>query len=210
MYRLLIILIAPILLYPKAGAQNIFLTKSQVLKLPCKILRNPAGGYVSGYFNEMDSSLYSCKGNFKQTLQGGYAVYDNYACPETRPRTTTRPTCPVDYLSSINFTPGSVELDADTKAKLASAAFMLTTDSLCGIKIVGYIADSAAKATRQLGWDRVNVVLRYLIEIQAVDQSRIRFSYDASGPANTLDLLPLTLDEPKTAPSSSTQAKPTP
>ena len=51
---------------------------------------------------------------------------------------------------------------------------------------MGYGA--ASKAAQQLSWDRVNAVIKYLVEKQGVSESRLLFVYAQDGDANTVDL----------------------
>jgi len=178
----------------KSYCQTIVLSREQVLKLPCKILKNTRGDITGGYYNQKDSSLYNCRGNFKKTLPGGFVVIDTLNCAEIKLPPLPKKACKIDYLSSITFKTGSLELRADAKTILANAASQLNADSTCGIKIVSYVADPTAKKAYQLSWDRLNTVIKFLIEKQHVASNRILFSYDDWGSVNTLDLLPTTLE----------------
>ena len=176
-----------------AGAQRIILTKAQVLNLPCVILKNTKGDLAWGYFNVKDSSIYSCREVFQRTLAGGYAQADTLNCAGLHLKPMLKNTCPVNNLGSIVFRPNSVELAGDAKYLLAAAAKAIAADTICGVKVVGYTADSTSKKAYQLSWDRVNAVIKYLVEQQHVPLNVILFSYDTWGTANTLDLLPATV-----------------
>jgi len=53
----------------------------------------------------------------------------------------------------------------------------------------------------QLGWDRVNTVIKYLVEQQGISESRLIFSLSDGGDPNTVDLIGTTEEGPNTIPS---------
>ena len=195
-------------LLSRASGQVDLLTKSQVLRLPCKILKSQKGDYVAGYYNQSDSSIYNCRGVFIKTLPGGYTPVDTFSCVNVRARKLPKGACPIEYLSSITFDTGSVKLGEEAKYTLEDAAARVTADSLCGIKVVGYYPDAATQKARQLNWDRVNTVINYLIDKQHVALGRILFNYDVQGAANTLDLYPISVSTVDTTAVNTVKPKP--
>jgi hypothetical protein len=65
--------------------------------------------------------------------------------------------------------------------------------------VIGYGASS--KSAQQLSWERVNAVIKYLVEKQGVSESRLLFVYAQDGDANTVDLQGTTEDGPNTVPA---------
>ena len=189
-----LITISLIIFWVKANAQTVVLSRQQVLELPCRILKNSRGDITGGYYNQQDSSLYNCRGNFIKTLPGGFVPVDTLNCADIRVPTLHKKGCKIDYLSSITFTTGSIELQPTAKAVLEKAATMLSQDSACAVKLVTYVADTTAKKSYQLSWDRLNTMIKYLVDKRHVAPSRILFDYDTWGSRNTADLLPTTLE----------------
>jgi outer membrane protein OmpA-like peptidoglycan-associated protein len=191
MHKLVTLLLLCFLL--KAKAQTLVLSRQQVLALPCMILKNKRGDVVGGYYNQRDSSLYNCRGSFKKTLPGGFGPVDSLNCAEIKMPPTPKKGCKIDYLSSITFKTGSTQLQPGAKAVLESAAAMLKQDSACGVKMVTYVADTTEKKAYQLSWDRLNTLIKYMVEKAHVAPNRILFTYDEWGALNTADLLPTNL-----------------
>lgn len=178
------------------SAQTIVLQREEVLKLPCKILKNKSGNYLAGLYNAKDSSLYNCRGVFKKTLPDGYLVTDTCSCGTVALKPVSKNACPVDYFQSIHFINGRPLLTDSAVKALVYNTEKLKASPLCGIKVVGYYADSANKNARQLDWDRVNMVINYLVDKQHLPLNSIVFSYENTGPANTMDFFPTTLPRP--------------
>jgi outer membrane protein OmpA-like peptidoglycan-associated protein len=88
------------------------------------------------------------------------------------------------------------------------AAQQLNANPNCHVKVVGYSAETS-KQSQQLSWDRVNAVIKYLVEKQGISESRIIFSYGMSGDANTVDLQPTTDSGPNTVPAPHPQYRTT-
>lgn len=178
------------------SAQTIVLQREEVLKLPCKILKNNKGSYQAGLYNAKDSSLYNCRGIFKKTLAGGYLVADTCSCGSVALKQISKNACPVDYIQSIHFINGKPLLTDTALKALAYTADKLKASPFCGIRVAGYYADSSNKDARQLDWDRVNMVINYLVDKQHLPLNNIVFSYENTGPANTMDFFPTTLPRP--------------
>ncbi|MFK4996457.1 hypothetical protein ACI39X_27320, partial [Klebsiella pneumoniae] len=69
---------------------------------------------------------------------------------------------------------------------LAAAAAQLKANPTCNVKVIGYGASS--KSAQQQSWERVNAVIKYLVEKQGIAESRLLFVYAQDGDANTVDL----------------------
>ena len=106
--------------------------------------------------------------------------------------------CNIGSLPSIQFK-GNAKLSKDNEALLAAAAAKINANPTCKVKVTGYGASS--KSAQQLSWDRVNAVMKYLVEKQGISESRLVFSYGQDGDVNTVDLLGTTEDGPNTVPA---------
>lgn len=109
------------------------------------------------------------------------------------------PECTVAGLPSISFKGNSVSLSTAAQASLATAAAQLNANPTCKVKVIGYGASN--KKAQQLSWDRVNAVIKYLVERQGISESRVLFFYGQDGDAKTVDLQPTTEDGPNTVPA---------
>ncbi|MES2004203.1 MAG: OmpA family protein [Bacteroidota bacterium] len=108
------------------------------------------------------------------------------------------PECNIGNLPSIQFK-GNAKLSKDAMASLASAAAKVNANPTCKVKVIGYGA--ASKAAQQLSWERVNAVIKYLVEKQGVSESRLLFVYAQDGDANTVDLQGTLEAGPNTVPA---------
>jgi OmpA-OmpF porin, OOP family len=108
--------------------------------------------------------------------------------------------CGISSLPSVQFKSGSVTLSNDAKAVLNSAAAQINANPTCHVRVVGYGASD--KKAQQLSWDRVNAVIRYLVEQQGVSENRFIFSYGIEGgDKNTVDLQPTMEEGPNSVPA---------
>lgn len=108
--------------------------------------------------------------------------------------------CNLASLPSVMFKAGSAKLSKDAISILAGAAQQINANPTCNVKVVGYAAD-ANKRSQQLSYDRVNTVIKYLVEKGGVSEGRIIFSYENQGASNTVDLQPTTETGPNTVPA---------
>jgi OOP family OmpA-OmpF porin len=109
------------------------------------------------------------------------------------------PKCTLSDLPSVTFKGGAKLSSAATKL-LDAAATKIKANPDCKVKVVGH--PTASKAAQQLSYDRVEAVIKYLVEKQGISESRFIFSYDGgAGDANTIDLLGTTEDGPNTVPA---------
>ena len=118
---------------------------------------------------------------------------------------TRKTECAISGLPSVTFKSGSVKLSKDAQGLLNSAAQQINANPTCNIKVIGYGA--ASKREQQLSWDRVNAVIKYLVEKQGVSESRFIFTYGQEGDANTVDLQGTTETGPSTVPAPHPQYK---
>ncbi len=109
--------------------------------------------------------------------------------------------CNIGDLPSITFKGKSVSLSKDAQTLLASTAEKMRNNPNCKVAVVGY--GESSKAAQQLSWDRVNEVIKYLVEKEGVSADRFIFRYAQSGGEdNTIDLKDGTGEEgPNTVPA---------
>ena len=109
--------------------------------------------------------------------------------------------CSIGDLPSITFKGKTVTLSKDAKALLASVAEKLKNNPNCKVAVIGY--GESSKSAQQLSWDRVNEVIKYLVEKEGISQDRFIFRYGQSGgDENTIDLKDGTGEEgPNTVPA---------
>lgn len=108
------------------------------------------------------------------------------------------PECTIGSLPSVQFK-GSAKLSKENEIVLANAAAKINANPNCKVKVIGYGASS--KSAQQLSWDRVNAVIKYLVEKQGVAESRFIWSYGQDGDVNTVDLQGTIEDGPNTVPA---------
>jgi OOP family OmpA-OmpF porin len=108
------------------------------------------------------------------------------------------PECTIGNLPSIQFK-GNAKLSKDGQTALTAAAARINANPTCKVKVMGYGASS--KAAQQLSWERVNAVIKYLVEKQGVSESRLLFVYAQDGDSNTVDLQGTLEDGPNTVPA---------
>lgn len=106
--------------------------------------------------------------------------------------------CAIGELPSVQFKGGS-KLTKDAQAVLATVAQKINANPTCKVKVVGY--GSTDKKAQQSSWEKVNAVIKYLVEKQGVAESRFVFTYGQEGDANTVDLQGTTEDGPNTVPA---------
>ena len=106
--------------------------------------------------------------------------------------------CAIGNLPSVQFR-NRASLTKDAQAVLASAAAQIKANPTCKIRVTGYGASS--KSAQQLSWDRVNAVIKYLVEKQGIGEDRFIFSYGSEGDPATVDLMGTTEEGPNTVPA---------
>ena len=75
----------------------------------------------------------------------------------------------------------------------------LKADPACKVKVSGH--GDSKKLAQQISWDRVNAIIRYLVERQGISSSRIIFEYGTEGDALTVDLMGTTEEGPNSVPA---------
>jgi OOP family OmpA-OmpF porin len=106
--------------------------------------------------------------------------------------------CEVGELPSIQFK-GNSKLTKDAQAVLATVAQKINANPTCKIKVTGY--GSTSKSAQQSSWEKVNAVIKYLVEKQGVAESRLIFTYGQDGDANSVDLQGTTEEGPNSVPA---------
>lgn len=106
--------------------------------------------------------------------------------------------CTLEDLPAIQFYANSYKLSSDAEALLSVVADKMRNNPNCNIKVVGY--GNKTKAQQQLSWDRVNAIIRYLVEQQGIAENRFIFTYGnaADGDLLSVDLLPTMETGPNT------------
>lgn len=112
--------------------------------------------------------------------------------------------CGLSNLPSVQFRSGRATLSKDAMGLLESAATQIKGSPNCKVKVIGHMGTGeSSKRAQQLSWDRVNTVIRYLVEKQGISEDRLIFSYQdqGEGDANTVDLVGTTESGPNTVPA---------
>jgi len=118
--------------------------------------------------------------------------------PEPK-KDTVKEGCSVNNLPSIQFGNGS-KLSSNSTKLLEAVAVKLKANPLCKVNVIGHpLAD---KASQQRSWERVNSVIKYMVEKQGISENRFIFTYDGgTGENNTIDLQATTEEGPNTVPA---------
>lgn len=90
-------------------------------------------------------------------------------------------------LPSVTFTSNSsTTLTTDAKGLLASIAARLRQNPECKVVVTSYC--SSTKAQQQRAWDRVNVIIRYMVETEGISGDRFYWQIgQEGGDCNTVD-----------------------
>ncbi|MBC7902516.1 MAG: OmpA family protein, partial [Gemmatimonadaceae bacterium] len=109
--------------------------------------------------------------------------------------------CGIGDLPSLSFSGRSVVLSNDAKAVLTGVADKLRNNPNCRVAVIGY--GESSKSAQQLSWDRVNAVIKHLVEKEGISEDRFIFKYgQGEGDGNTVDLRDGTGEEgPNTVPA---------
>jgi outer membrane protein OmpA-like peptidoglycan-associated protein len=109
--------------------------------------------------------------------------------------------CNIGDLPSIIFKGRSITLSKDGQALLATIADKMRNNPNCKVAVIGY--GESSKTAQQLSWDRVNEIIKYLVEKEGISSDRFIFRYGQSGgDENTIDLKDGTGEEgPNTLPA---------
>lgn len=112
-------------------------------------------------------------------------------CPDSScwPKGIIQPECAaaLGALPSVTFTSdASTTLTADAKGLLASIAARLRQNGECKVVVTSYC--SSTKAQQQRAWDRVNVIIRYMVETEGISSDRFYWQIgQEGGDCNTVD-----------------------
>jgi hypothetical protein len=105
-----------------------------------------------------------------------------------------RSRCNIGDLPSISFRGRAVTPGKDAQALLAAIAEKMRNSPTCKVAVIGY--GESSKSAQQLSWDRVNEVIKYLVEKEGVSSDRFIFRYgQTGGDENTIDLKDATGEE---------------
>jgi outer membrane protein OmpA-like peptidoglycan-associated protein len=112
-----------------------------------------------------------------------------------------RSKCNIGDLPSIIFKGRSITLNKDEQALLATIAEKMRNNPNCKVAVIGY--GESSKTAQQLSWDRVNEIIKYLVEKEGISSDRFIFRYgQTGGDENTIDLKDGTGEEgPNTLPA---------
>jgi outer membrane protein OmpA-like peptidoglycan-associated protein len=90
-------------------------------------------------------------------------------------------------LPSVTFTSDrSTALTADAQSLLASIAARLRNSPECKVVVTSYC--SSTKAQQQRAWDRVNVIIKYMVEKEGISSDRFYWQIgQEGGDCNTVD-----------------------
>ncbi len=109
------------------------------------------------------------------------------------------PTCSIGMLPSVQFKSGSTSLGSTAMSILASIAQQMNANPTCNVRVTGH--GPSDKRGQQLSWDRVNSIIKYLVEKQGISESRFIFTYGTPGDVNTVDLMGTGETGPNTVPA---------
>lgn len=135
-------------------------------------------------FLRADGSFIDCNSGTvytKEQIKGLRILESNCIC-----------TCNISSLPSVTFKAGSAKLSQEAMGILEGAVHVINGSPGCHVKVSGYVPDAVNKASQQLSWDRVNAVIKYLVEKEGISEGRLIFSYDNQGGGNSVDLQPTT------------------
>lgn len=107
--------------------------------------------------------------------------------------------CGLNNLPTIMFGEGSVSLTKTAMGMLDAAAAQIKNQPDCRVRVTGHGASD--KGSQQLSWDRVNAVIRYLVEKRGIGQNRFIFTYGEEGDQNSVDLTGTKEQGPNTVPA---------
>ncbi len=87
---------------------------------------------------------------------------------------------------TIKFSSGSKSLPDTAKPHLKLVAKMMKENTNCKL-LIGSCC-GGGKQANQLAWDRVNALIRYLIEKEGLTEDRFAFGYDLTNEMDTVAL----------------------
>lgn len=114
--------------------------------------------------------------------------------------------CSMNNLPSIVFKSGGASLSRDNMRLLDAVATQLKDNPSCKVKVLGH--PEANKSSQQKAYDRVDAIIKYLVEKQGISENRFIFAYDSgSGDGKTIDLQGTNEVGPNTVPAPAPHLK---
>ena len=109
--------------------------------------------------------------------------------------------CFIGDLPSIVFKGRTVTLSKEGQVLATTIADKMKNNPGCKVAVIGY--GESSKTAQQLSWDRVNEVIKYLVEKEGINSDRFIFRYgQTGGDENTIDIKDGTGEEgPNTVPA---------
>ncbi len=114
--------------------------------------------------------------------------------------------CSMNNLPSIVFKSGGASLNRDNMRLLDAVATQMKDNPSCKVKVLGH--PEANKSSQQKAYDRVDAIIKYLVEKQGISENRFIFAYDSgSGDGKTIDLQGTNEVGPNTVPAPAPHLK---
>lgn len=114
--------------------------------------------------------------------------------------------CSITSLPSISFKSGGAKLNRESMSLLDAVAVQMRNNPSCKVKVLGH--PESNKSSQQKAYDRVEAIIKYLVEKQGIAESRFIFAYEGgNGDSNTVDLMGTTEEGPNTVPAPHPQLK---
>ncbi len=110
-------------------------------------------------------------------------------------------------ISPIKPKSNAATLQPNAITTLQSVAAQLKERPDCKLKVEGHA--SGDKMSQQLSWDRVNAIIRYLVEKTGISEKRFIFEYGSEGDPNVVDLMYTSEDGPTSVPQPHPQFRTT-
>jgi len=109
--------------------------------------------------------------------------------------------CFIGDLPAIQFKANNFQLTKDAEAILSVVAEKIKSNPNCRVKVIGYGYWESDKRSQQLSWERINAVIKYLIEQQGIAEDRLIFEYGRNGDPLSVDLNGTLDSGPNTVPA---------
>jgi hypothetical protein len=124
------------------------------------------------------------------------------------PLKTIAQRCNISGLQPIQFngSSSSPSISKEAQDVLRKVALQIRNHPTCRVRVTGHGASD--KREQQLSWDRVNAVIRYLVESQGIGGNRFIFEYGTQGDRNTVDLSGTLEEGPESVPAPHPNLRP--
>ncbi len=151
-----------------------------------------------------DKELLTPQKCFPVNADGEGNCPESACCTELRNKIEACPgcnalSCGLSNLPTIQFRSGRATLSKDAMSLLSGVASQVKSNPDCKVRVIGHGASD--KRAQQLSWDRVNTVIRYLVEKQGISEDRFIFSYGEEGDPNSVDMMGTTESGPNNVPA---------